>query len=97
MNYRTRVKVCGITRIEDARYAASRGADSIGLVFHPPSRRKLEVEQALEIRRILPPFVTVTALFWTKLKIWSHGWCTSYDPTACSFMVARHQNSARPG
>jgi phosphoribosylanthranilate isomerase len=63
MNYRTRVKVCGITRIEDARYAASRGADSIGLVFHPPSRRKLEVEQALEIRRILPPFVTVTALF----------------------------------
>jgi phosphoribosylanthranilate isomerase len=63
MNYRTRVKVCGITRIEDARYAASRGADSIGLVFHPPSRRRLEVEQALEIRQILPPFVTVTALF----------------------------------
>ncbi|MCP4983188.1 MAG: phosphoribosylanthranilate isomerase [Gammaproteobacteria bacterium] len=63
MNHRTRVKICGITRVEDARHAASRGVDSIGLNFHPPSPRVLEVERALEIRRALPPFVTVTALF----------------------------------
>jgi phosphoribosylanthranilate isomerase len=63
MDYRTRVKVCGITRIEDAMHAVYRGADSIGLVFHPPSPRRVEIEQALEIKRAMPPFVTVTALF----------------------------------
>lgn len=63
MNQRTRVKICGITRLEDARHAAAMGADAIGLVFHPPSSRALPLENAIEIRRALPPFVTVTALF----------------------------------
>jgi len=70
MNYRTRVKICGITRVEDARFAANRGADSIGLVFHQPSARAIEIEQALEIRRVLPPFVTVTALFLDESEDW---------------------------
>ena len=70
MNYRTRVKICGITRIEVARFAADRGADSIGLVFHQPSARAIEIEQALEIRRALPPFVTVTALFLDESEDW---------------------------
>lgn len=70
MKHRTRVKICGITRIEDAQHAADRGADSIGLVFHKPSPRLIEIEQALEIRRVLPPFVTVTALFLDENEDW---------------------------
>ncbi len=70
MNYRTRVKICGITRVHVASHAAYRGADSIGLVFHQPSPRVIEIEQALEIRKALPPFVTVTALFLDESVDW---------------------------
>jgi phosphoribosylanthranilate isomerase len=63
MNPRTRVKICGITRLEDARHAAAMGADAIGLMLHPPSSRALSLDKALEIRRSLPPFVTATAVF----------------------------------
>ena len=60
---RTRVKICGITRTDDARAAAEAGADAIGLVFYPPSPRYLSVERAVEIRDALPPFVQTVALF----------------------------------
>lgn len=60
---RTRVKICGITRIEDATAAARAGADAIGLVFEPKSPRYVKPEQALSIVRALPPFVTVVGLF----------------------------------
>jgi phosphoribosylanthranilate isomerase len=70
MNYRTRVKICGITRTQDAIHAANRGADSIGLNFHPSSPRAITIEQALKIRRVVPPFVTVTALFLDEDADW---------------------------
>lgn len=60
---RTRVKICGITRIEDARAAAQAGADAIGLVFVAQSPRHVALPQAAAIRRALPPFVSSVALF----------------------------------
>ena len=70
MNNRTRVKICGITREQDARHAAARGADSIGMVFHQPSPKVVELEQAIAIRRILPPLVSVTAVFLDETEDW---------------------------
>lgn len=60
---RTRVKVCGITTVEDGLMVANAGADSIGLVFYEPSPRHVEIEQACLIAQALPAFVTKTALF----------------------------------
>ncbi|MCB1728569.1 MAG: phosphoribosylanthranilate isomerase, partial [Gammaproteobacteria bacterium] len=60
---RTRVKICGITREQDALLAAECGADAIGLVFYPPSPRAVSVERAAAIVRQLPPFVTTVGLF----------------------------------
>lgn len=60
---RTRIKVCGITRPEDGRLVGILGGDAIGLVFHPPSPRSVEPEQARLITASLPAFVTVVGLF----------------------------------
>jgi len=60
---RTRVKICGFTRVEDAVAAARLGVDAIGLVFYPPSPRNVTIEQAGCIVRALPAFVTVVGLF----------------------------------
>ena len=60
---RTRVKICGITREQDAAAAVEHGADAIGLVFYPASPRNVSIAQATAITRALPPFVTSVALF----------------------------------
>jgi phosphoribosylanthranilate isomerase len=60
---RTRIKICGITRAEDARTAAELGADAIGLVFYASSPRNVEVEQARAIIAAVSPFVTIVGLF----------------------------------
>ena len=57
------MKICGITRLEDARTAVSQGADALGFVFYPPSPRAITADKASEIIKQLPPFVTVVALF----------------------------------
>lgn len=59
----TRIKICGITRIEDLISVAQAGADAIGLVFYPPSPRNVSIQQAVELLAHLPPFVTVVGLF----------------------------------
>jgi phosphoribosylanthranilate isomerase len=60
---RTRVKICGITREQDALAAVEYGADAIGLVFYPDSPRFVSIAAACEIAGAVPPFVTVTGLF----------------------------------
>lgn len=58
-----RIKICGITRIEDALAAAQGGADAIGLVFYAPSPRAVDAAAARAIIQALPPFVTSVGLF----------------------------------
>ena len=60
---RTRVKICGITRMQDALEAVRCGADAIGLVFYAASPRHVSVQQAQQIVAALPPFISVVALF----------------------------------
>lgn len=60
---RTRIKICGITRAEDARAAASAGADAIGMVFYARAGRNISIDRAREIIAVLPPFVTPVGLF----------------------------------
>src|SRR6266850_6007259 len=60
---RTRVKICGITRVEDAVAAAAHGADAIGLVFYRPSPRCVTLERARHIVAATPAFVSTVAVF----------------------------------
>lgn len=60
---RTRVKICGITRCEDARLAVDAGVDAIGLVFYEKSPRYVTNKQAAEISHLVPAFVSRVALF----------------------------------
>lgn len=60
---KTRVKICGITTVEQAQCAVNAGADAIGLVFYAPSPRYLSLQQAKKIAAAVPAFVTVVALF----------------------------------
>jgi len=57
------VKICGITRVEDALTAVAQGADAIGLVFYAPSPRAVSIEQAVAIAEQMPAFVSVVGLF----------------------------------
>lgn len=59
----TAVKICGITRLEDALAAARAGAVAIGLVFYAASPRCVTLAKAAEIIRALPPFITTVGLF----------------------------------
>jgi phosphoribosylanthranilate isomerase len=60
---RTRVKICGITCVEDAVSVVNAGADAIGLVFYAQSLRFVGIEQAQKIVAVIPPFVSVVGLF----------------------------------
>lgn len=59
----TRIKICGITRLEDAKVAANLGVDALGFIFHPQSPRFIPPEQARNIIRQLPPMINRVGVF----------------------------------
>lgn len=58
-----RVKICGLTRLEDVEDAVLAGADAIGFQFVDASPRRISVEQAVQLRKAIPPFVSVVGVF----------------------------------
>lgn len=63
MEQRVRIKICGITRAEDALAAERAGADAIGLIFAERSKRRVDVEAAAAIVAGLGPFLTRVGVF----------------------------------
>lgn len=63
MTHRTRIKLCGLTRVEDVKSAVAVGADAIGLVFYPKSARYVSPPDAAKLLAALPPFVSAVGLF----------------------------------
>ncbi len=63
INNRVRVKICGVTTLEDATAVSLAGADAIGMVFYQPSSRNIDIEMAAKISRSIPAFVNRVALF----------------------------------
>jgi phosphoribosylanthranilate isomerase len=59
----TRIKICGITRVEDLLAAVYSGADALGLVFYDKSPRHVSLQQAAQLAASIPPFVTLVGLF----------------------------------
>jgi phosphoribosylanthranilate isomerase len=58
-----RVKICGITRLQDLQAACAAGADALGFVFYDKSPRHVSIETAAALVRALPPFVQSVGLF----------------------------------
>jgi phosphoribosylanthranilate isomerase len=57
-----RIKICGITNLEDAEAAVALGADALGFILYEKSRRFIPIEQAIRIVEALPPFVQTVAV-----------------------------------
>ncbi len=60
--FRTRIKICGLTREADVDAAVAAGTDAIGFVLYPKSPRAVSIERAVELAKRLPPFVTPVLL-----------------------------------
>lgn len=81
-----RVKICGITSLEDARFAVGAGADALGFNFYPKSTRYVAPGKVAEIVSSLPPFVTAVGVFVNE----STQQIVSVIDTACLQAVQLH-------
>ncbi len=81
----TRVKICGIRRLEDGIAVAQSGADALGLVFYPPSPRFVEAPVAAEIAAAVGPFITTVALFVNPEPNWVREVLTVVKPHLLQF------------
>jgi phosphoribosylanthranilate isomerase len=70
-----RIKICGITNREDAEVAIAAGADALGFILYPASKRFIPIEKAIEIIETLPPFVQTVAVTVNAMKEFTNlGW-----------------------
>ncbi|MCE0499049.1 MAG: phosphoribosylanthranilate isomerase [Methylacidiphilales bacterium] len=70
-----RIKICGITNLDDAKAAVDAGADALGFILYPASKRFIPIERAIEIIDKLPPFVQTVAVTVNANKEFSNlGW-----------------------
>lgn len=58
-----KIKICGITNMEDGVWVANLGADYLGLIFAKESKRKVNLEKAQEIAKAIPPYIKKVGLF----------------------------------
>ncbi|MET0330059.1 MAG: phosphoribosylanthranilate isomerase [Dyella sp.] len=82
---RTRIKFCGMTRVQDAQHAAHLGVDAIGLIFTARSKRRVELAQAQAIVAALPPFVSTVALFMDDEAEQVRAVCDALKPSLLQF------------
>ena len=81
----TRIKCCGMTRIQDALLAAQLGADAIGVVLTARSKRRVSIEQARAIVQAMPPFVTTVALFMDDAADFVREAVAAFEPDLLQF------------
>ncbi len=85
MKRRTRIKICGITKLPHALQVANLGGDAIGLVFHSRSPRAIDIDTAVSIRKAMPPFLTVTALMMNEEPEWIAQVIEAVNPDCLQF------------
>ena len=82
---KTRIKFCGLTRVEDVHFAVDLGIDAVGFVFTRRSQRFVGVSQARMLRRALPPFVMAVALFMDDDPGWIEEVIAAVQPDLLQF------------